>query len=146
MEDGRGNGDNITVGDITSAQGVAVGRNASAKVTGNNITGASDVDADALRAALNDLYDALADADLSRDQRIEAQTATGNALGGVTEETVDGPAVTSGLEKVGDTLRKANVTVEEGTKLAQSMGRIAAALGPLVGGAQVVANLLGIPL
>jgi hypothetical protein len=125
---------------------VAVGRNAQSRVTGDNTAGGVQIDAGELRNALGELYDALSDTGLSRDQRIEAQTATGSALSGVTDEGVDADTVTSGLERVGETLRQANVAVEEGTTLATSIGRIAALLGPLIGGARVVANLFGIPL
>lgn len=37
MGEERREGDKITVGDITSLQGVAIGRNASARVVGSNI-------------------------------------------------------------------------------------------------------------
>jgi hypothetical protein len=146
MGDRSGDGDSITVGDVTSSQGVAVGRHAQSRVTGDNTAGSVRIVAGELRDALGELYDVLSDSGLSRDQRIEAQTATGSALNGVTDEGVDAQTVTSGLERVGETLRRANVAVEEGTTLATSIARIAALLGPLVGGARVIGNLFGFPL
>lgn len=146
MVDRPGDGDSVTVGNITSSQGVAVGRNAQSWVTGDNTTGDVHIDAGELRSALGELYDALGDTGMSRDLRIQAQTAAGNALSGVTDEGVDADTVTSGLDRVGQALRQANVAVEKGTTLATSIGRVAALLGPLIGGARVVANLFGIPL
>ena len=73
-------GDQITVGDVINAQGVAIGRNASARVIGNNILGDVKIDATELRSALEDLFDALNQAALPRDKTRSAQTAAGNAL------------------------------------------------------------------
>src|SRR4051794_11151637 len=146
MGDRPGGGDNITVGNITSSQGVAIGVNAQSRVTGDNSARSVQVNAGELRDALGQLYDALGDAGLSRDQRIEAQTATGSARSGVTDEVVNADTVTSGLKRVGETLRQANVAVEEGTTLATSIGRVAALLGPLIGGAPGGASFLRSPL
>lgn len=38
MTDEQNSGDNITVGDIKNVQGIAIGRNASARVTGGIIS------------------------------------------------------------------------------------------------------------
>lgn len=144
--DGERSGDQINVGDIERSQGVAIGRNTNVEVTGDNISGDVSVDSAELRSALDELYDALADVELSRDQRIEAQTATGNARHGVTDQEVDSETVKSNLQKVGETLKQANVAIDEGTALGESVGRLSALLAPLVGGARVVAGWFGIPL
>jgi propanediol dehydratase small subunit len=146
MADELPGGDEITVGDITGSQGVAIGRNAQTRVTGHNVSGDVRIDSGQLRSALEELYDALGDAELSRNQRIDVQTATGNALKGVTADSVDSDTVTSNLEKVGDTLRQANVAIGEGTAIGENIGRLATLLGPLVGGARIVAGWFGIPL
>jgi hypothetical protein len=136
-------GDQIDVGDISASQGVAIGRGNVVRISGDN---AARIDASQLRAALDDLYDALGAAELSREQRITAQTATGNARHAAADEGVDAGSVASNLEQVGETLRHAGVAIDEGTALAESVGRLAALLGPLVGGARVVAGWFGLPL
>lgn len=77
-----------------------------------------------LRSALEELYDALGKADLPRAKKIGAQTATGNALEGVHHDSVDAEAVTSNLEKVGETLKRANIAVEEGTSRWETVARL----------------------
>src|SRR5882672_2078370 len=86
MSEERTSGDNITVGDINNAQGIAIGRNASAQVTGNNISGDVKIDAKELRTVLEGLYDALEQGGLPRDKTRSVQTAAGNALDAVTEK------------------------------------------------------------
>jgi hypothetical protein len=138
--------DRINVGPITGSQGVAIGRNASAVVKGHNVSGDVRIDSDQLRAALADLHDALRGLDLARDQRIVAETAAGNAMSGVTGEEVDAEAVTSNLERVGEVLQQADALIEDGTSMWQHVTRLAALLGPVVGGAKVVGGWFGIPL
>jgi hypothetical protein len=146
MSDKPKSGDNITVGAITNAQGIAIGTNASAHVTGNNISGEVMMDPDELRAALEDLYDALGQGDLPRDKARGAQTAAGNALDAVTEKEVKSDAVVENIKKVGATLKAANAVVQEGTPLWESVKKLAPLLGPVVGGARVVATWFGLSL
>jgi conjugal transfer/entry exclusion protein len=146
MDERREEGDNITVGDISGSQGVAIGRSARATVTGQNVSGDVKVDARQLRAALEELYDALDQAQLPRDQVRVTQTAAGNALEGVDEDKVNADTVVHNVQKIGETLKQANATVQEGTTLWQSVQKLAQLLGPLVGGARVVARWYGIAL
>jgi hypothetical protein len=146
MSEERSGGDNITVGDIINAQATAIGRNASAQVTGNNISGDVKIDARALRTALESLYDALDQGGLPRDKTRGAQTAAGNALGAVTEKEVKSDIVVKNVKKIGETIKQANVAIQEGTSLWQSVQKLAPLLGPLVGGARIVAGWFGLPL
>ena len=139
-------GDHINVGDITGSQGVAIGTNATATVTGHNVSGDVRIDSGELRAALDDLYDTLGGLDLPREQKIAAQTATGNAIAGVASETVDAEAVTSNIEKVGEAVQQVGVVIDEGTTLWRQVAHLSSILGPLVGGAKVVAGWFGIPI
>ncbi len=64
-------GDQINVGNITGAQGTAIGRNAHAEVlTRANISGDARIDSAQLRSALEELYGALAEVDLVSGQNI----------------------------------------------------------------------------
>ena len=146
MSDERTGGDNITVGDVINAQGVAIGRNATARVVGNNISGDVKIDAKELRTALEGLYDALDQGDLPRDKTRSAQTAAGNALDAVTEKEVKSDVVVENVKRIGETIKQANVAVQEGTSLWQSIQKLAPLLGPIVGGARIVAGWFGIPL
>lgn len=137
-------GDNINVGDIINAQGVAVGRNASARVTGNNIPGDVQINAGELRAALEELYDALAQGGLPQEKVRSAQTAAGNAIDAVTEEEVKSDTVVENVKKIGETLKQANVAVQEGTSLWGSVKKLSSIIGPLVGGARLVAAWFGV--
>jgi hypothetical protein len=139
-------GDRFEVGDITGSQGIAIGRNAQATVTGRNIAGGVRIDSAQLRSALEELHDAVAEARLRPEEKIDVQTATRRALERVGEDDVDADAVSSNLQKVGETLKQANVALEEGTSLWASVTKLAALLGPLVGGAGVVAAWFGVPL
>jgi hypothetical protein len=139
-------GDQITVGDITGSQGIAIGKNASARVTGHNLSGEVRIDPGELRAALGELYDAVGDLDLPREQKITAQTATGTALQGVTDKEVDARTVTSNLERAGEALKQADVAVQQGTSLWEHITRLGDLLGPVVGGARIVLGWFGIPL
>jgi hypothetical protein len=144
MNDERNGGDQITVGDISSTQAVAIGRNARVSVTGNNISGDVKIDAKQLRAVLEELYDALDGTGLPRDKTRLAQTAAGNALNGVSDEEVNGDTVVENVKKIGETIKQANVVVQEGTSLWESVTKLAPLLGPLVGGASIVAAWFGI--
>jgi hypothetical protein len=139
-------GDRIRVGNITSAQGVAIGSNARAEVVGHNLSGEARIDSGELRLALEELFEQLDGVRLSREQKIEAQTATGLALTGVSDKEVKTEPVTTNLEKVGKTLREANVVVEEGSSLWESVKKLASLVGPIVGGARVVSAWFGLPL
>jgi uncharacterized protein (DUF697 family) len=142
----RTNGDNITVGDISNTQGIAIGRNASAHVVGHNLPGDVKVDAGELRTLLEQLYDALGQSALPREQTRLTQTAAGNALAGVTQNEVHAKTVVEHVQKIGETLKQANVAVQEGSSLWENVKKLAPLLGPLVGGARVVAGWFGIPL
>jgi len=138
--------DHIQVGNITGSQGIAIGRDAQAVVVGNSSAREMRIDSTALRSALEQLYESVGDVGLPRDKKIVAQTATGTALEGVRDDEVDSASVTSGLQKVGDTLTQANVAIEQGTSLWENLQKLASLVGPLVGGAGVVGGWFGIPL
>jgi hypothetical protein len=146
MDDERNSGDQINIGDIINVQGLAIGRNASAQVTGNNISGDVKIDAKELRSALEDLYDALDQGGLPRDKTSSVQTAAGTALGAVTEKEVKSDIVVENVKKIGETIKQANVAVQEGTSLWQSVQKLAPLVGPLVGGARIVLAWFGLPL
>lgn len=139
-------GDNITVGDISKAQGIAIGRNATARVVGHNMPQDVKVDAAELRATLEQLYDALGEAPLPRDTTRSAQTAAGNALDAVTDAEVHSGTVVENVKKIGETLKQTNVAVHEGSVLWESIMKLAPLIGPLVGGARIVAGWFGIPM
>lgn len=82
---------------------------------------------------------------LPYDKTRSAQTATGNALADVSEEEVESGTVVENVKKIGETIRQANVTVQEGTSLWQSVQKLAPLLGPLVGGARTVGGWFGVP-
>ena len=141
-----GDGDHTKVGDIINAQGVAVGTNASARVIGNNIPGDVKIDATELRSALEDLFDALNQTALPKDKTRSVQTAAGNALDAVNEGEVKADVVVKHVKKIGETFKEANVVVQEGTSLWESVKKLAPLVGPLVGGARIVAGWFGVPL
>ena len=141
------NGDHIEVGNITGSQGLAIGRQARAAVRGNRSLGAGGGDPEALRAALTELHGALAQANLPPQTAITTQTAVGKALEeGVPGSEVKPEAVAANVQKVGEVLKQANVAVQEGSSLWQSVQKLAPLLGPAVGGAQAVAGWFGVPL
>ncbi len=146
MEDQPTGGDKIDVGDISGSQGIAIGRSARATVTGHNLSGDVKVDAQQLRTALEELYDALGQAQLPREQVRTAQTAAGKALEGVKDKQVQADTVVQNVQKIGETLQQANTVVQEGSSLWQSVQKLAGLLGPLVGGARVVAAWFGVSL
>jgi multidrug resistance efflux pump len=104
------------------------------------------IDSTQLRSALEELHAALAEANLQPEAKIRAQTAASRALEGVGEKSVDADGVSANLQKVGETLKQANVALEEGTSLWASVMNLAKLLGPVVGGAGVVAAWFGLPL
>jgi predicted ABC-type sugar transport system permease subunit len=144
MNDKTDGGDSISVGNITSAQGVAIGRQATASVTGDNV--ASDIlDPIQLKTILEGLQDALGAAKLPGDHTREAQTAARNAIAAVSEKEFKPDSVVGSVKKIADTLKQADVAVKEGTSLWESVQKLATLIGPLVGGARVVAAWFGIP-
>ena len=146
MNEERRDGDSIVVGDVTSSQGVAIGKNASARVTGNNLAGDVKINAQEFRAALEALYDGLDKAGLPRDKTRSVQTAAGNAIDAVTEKEVKSDVVVENVKKIGETIKQANVAIQEGSTLWQSIQKLSPLLGPLVGGARIVAGWFGVPL
>jgi hypothetical protein len=146
MADQRPDGDNITVGNISRSQGIAIGRNATTTVTGHNISGDVKIDPRELRTALGELWDALGQAPLPRERLRSAQTAAGNALDAVTDNEVKSDTVVENVKKIGETLKEANAVMQEGSTLWQSVQKLAPLLGPIVGGARVVAGWFGMPL
>ena len=141
-------GDHITVGDITHGQGIAIGRDAHAEVQSSSNSSTAAVDPEVVRSVLKELRVALGQANLPDDTVISAQTATGNALvEGVKGDAVKPDVILANVQKAGETLKQANVVVQEGSTLWQSVQKLASVLGPLVvGGARVVAAWFGIPL
>jgi hypothetical protein len=133
-----------------SGQVGAIGRHATA--TGNTFTqirydAGAKVDPAALQAALAELHAALGAAALPRAQAISAQTAVGNALeGGVQNGQVKPEALVPNLKKAAATVKQASLVVQQGTSLWESVQKLAPLVGPLVGGAHVVAGWFGIPL
>jgi hypothetical protein len=101
------------------------------------------IDAGELRAALEGLYDSLGQADLPRDKVRSVQTALGNALDAVSDAEVKSEMVVENLRKAGDTFRQADVVVKEESTLWQNVKKLAQLIGPLVGGARVVASWFG---
>ena len=133
-----------------SGQAGAVGPRATA--TGNTFTqvrvdAAADIDPATLRATLTALHAAIGEAPLPKDRAISAQTSVGIALeGGVQNGEVKPAALMPSLEKAATTIKQANVVVEQGSSLWESVQKLAPLVGPLVGGAHVVAGWFGIPL
>ena len=133
-----------------SGQVGAVGPHAQA--TGNTFTqirydAAAAIDPTALKAALSDLYGAIGEAGLPKDRAISAQTAVGTALeNGVQGNEIKPDAVVTNIEKVGSILKQANVVAQQGSSLWDSVRKLAPIVGPLVGGAHVVASWFGVPL
>ncbi len=139
-------GDSIQVGNITQAQGVAIGRGARASVTGHNVAQGAQLDPTALRSALQELFAALGQTGLPADKAIGTQTAVGKALEGVQDDQVQADTVVPNLERAGELLKQAKVAVDEGSSLWESVMKLGAVLGPAVGGARVVAGWFGIPI
>jgi hypothetical protein len=104
------------------------------------------IDPRELRSTLEELYDVLGETELPRDKTRSAQTATGIALEAVTEDEVQREPVVENVKKVGETLKEANVAVQEGSALWQNVQNLSQLIGPLVGGTRIVAGWFGIPL
>lgn len=139
-------GDTITVGDVTNAQGIAIGRNATATVTGHNVSGNAKIDPEQMRSALNALYDELGNVGLPKDKTRSVQTAAGNAIEAVGDKEVKSNIVADNVKKIGESIKEANVVIKEGSSLWNSIKGLAPLLGPLVGGAHIVAGWFGLPL
>jgi hypothetical protein len=92
------------------------------------------------------MYTSLSQANMPRDKMISTQTAVGKALEGVKDDEVQAEIVVSHIQTVGEVLKQANVTVQEGSSLWQSVQKLATLLGPLVGGARIVAGWFGVLL
>jgi hypothetical protein len=137
-------GDKISVGNITGSQGIAIGRNARARVTGSSISSEAVIDAQQLRSALEELWDAISQSQLPHDQKRSATSAASNAIEGVADDEVDGDTVLVNVKRIGETLQQANTVVEQGSSLWQRVQGLAALLGPLVGGARIVAGWFGV--
>jgi hypothetical protein len=132
---GNVSGSQIVAGDWNRVQNVRVRDDASA------------VDPRALVDALADLQAALGQANLQPSDRMVAQTAAGNAaLEGVKDGQVNADVVAQNVERIGKTLKNANTAIQEGSSLWSSVQNIATTLGPLVGGARVVATWFGVPI
>lgn len=145
MNDEDDRGDNFNIGNISGVQGLAIGRNASAQVTGNSISGDVKIDAKELRTALEGLFDALGQGTMPPDKTRSLQTEAGIALRAITEQEVKSDIVVEKVKKIGETIKQANVAVQEGSSLWQSVKKLAPLLGPLVGGGRIVAAWFGIP-
>ena len=108
---------------------------------------AGAVDPQALMAVLAELQAAIGELKLPPSDRLVAQTAAGNAaLDGVKDGQVDVDVVKQNVERIGTTLKSANTAIQEGSTLWASVQKLASVLGPLVGGARVVAAWFGVPL
>src|SRR5262249_24233693 len=139
----------VIMRDVFVNTGVAGAQGPNADVHDNTFTqvaGAAQVaDAAGLVAALIDLQTALGVTDLPPHARLQAQTAAGNAaLEGVKDGKVLADALTENVRRVGAVLKDANVVVEEGSTLWPTLQKVASLLGPLVGGAGVVAGWFGL--
>jgi hypothetical protein len=132
------------VGNITNAQGVAVGEHASATVTGSNVS-TGNVNVDQLRAALESLYDDLATADLPKEKERSAQTAAGNAIEAVNKKNGELDSVADNVKTIAETMKEANVVIKEGSSMWNSVKALAPLLGPMVGGAHIVLSWFGLP-
>ena len=116
------------------------------KCSTDNHAGAKDVSPDAVRDALQALYDAVGQTNLPQGIQIDAQLAAGGALKeGIKDGGVDPDKLVSNVKKVGEALEQANVAVKEGTALWESVQKVATAVAPLVvGGAPLVLRWFGI--
>jgi tetratricopeptide (TPR) repeat protein len=104
------------------------------------------LDRAALKANLQELFGALGSANLPIQVQMEAQTATGLANQQVEEPALHVDALAQHFQRIGQSLQRANVTVEEGSRLATAIIKLAHLFGPVVGGTQVVAKWFGIHL
>lgn len=137
-------GDSIHVGNITGGRSIAIGRNASSTVHTTTASSNIKIDAQQLRAALEELWGALDAMQLPRGQKQSATSAASDAIDSIKDEGVDGDAVAAKVKQVGATLRQANTVIEAGSSLWRSVQRLAPLLGPMAGGAQVVTGWFGV--
>jgi hypothetical protein len=142
-------GDQINI-DTKQSQIGAIGSHATGTVSGTiNIDreAANEINAEELRAALTELYAALGQANLPPDKLIEAQTAVGTAINqDIKEGKVEPDSLVSNVQRVGETLQEANVVVQKGTSLWESVQKLAPLVGPIVGGARIVGRMFGVPI
>lgn len=144
----KAGGDMITTGDFINSAHIAIGRGA--QVSGNRdlISPATDtfIDSQTLRSVVTELYMAFGQTDMPINTLISVQSVAGTAL----KESDKGDKVNCKvfipqIKTIGDTLAEANVVVQQGTLLWQSVTKLAQLLGPLVvGGAQAVAAWFGV--
>lgn len=107
----------------------------------------STIDVAALKSQLEELYDALDTVGLPSAQKRAVQSDTNEAIKTISEPDPQADAIVDRLQAVGQTLQQAEVTVQQGSQLATTLGNIARTVGPLVaGGAKLVAAWFGIPL
>ena len=138
-------GDSINIGDISSSRGIAVGRGAKAHVTEAATSSMGAADMVALRGALEKLYEALSEEPLPPRTRIASQTVVGTAIASAEESAPSNAReLPRQIETIGNTLQAAGVTVRHGTSLWKSIKDLASAMGPIVGGASVVAGWFGL--
>jgi hypothetical protein len=143
MNDKPDGGDSISVGNITGAQGVVIGRQATANVTSHNIA-SGFLDRNQLKTILEGLLDALGEAQLPRDHTRAAQAAAGRVITAANEKESEPDSIVGGVKEIADTLKQTDIAVKEGTSLWESVQKLASLVGPLVGGARVVAAWFGI--
>lgn len=126
----------------------AMGPNAQGTVNKQTYNmGSQPIDMKAFQESLLELHQALGSANLPGLTGIKAQTAVGHALETTEKQDVQPSAVKEHLEQIGAALQQANTTIEQGSKLAASLQKIAKIAAPFIGvGAHVVAGWFGIPL
>ena len=134
-------------GSVNSRQ-IVVGTGASASYTDASSTVASNVDVAALREALKAFRADLAQANLSDDAVIAAQTSVGQAiLEGIKDDRVEAQPLQQHLQQAAATLKESNVAVQEGTALWNSISKLVPLLAPVVaGGARAAAGWFGISI
>ena len=125
---------------------VSVGHGSEIHASDVSVNTSIQVDTAALKASLQELFNVLRIADLPMQTQMDALTATGLA-----KQQADGAApnfeeMAGHVQQVGQTLQKAHVVVEKVPQRAAAVMRIAHVLGPVFGGAKVVAGWFGFPL
>ncbi len=104
------------------------------------------LDSAALKANLQELFGALSSAGLPMQTQMEAQTATGLAAQQAEAPAPQMDALAQHLQRAGQSLQRANVALVEGSQLAAAVVKLAHTLGPVVGGARIVASWFGLHL
>jgi hypothetical protein len=126
-------------GSVSGAQFITGGGGSISGTVNFNHRAAKELDTEALRSALNELYEAFTDAGLPKDAKRRAQTAIGNALDeGIENGEVNPERLLGHVESAGKALKDANVVVEEGKTLWESVHKVAQLLAPVVGAANTV--------